>query len=188
MHYCVCDYLSDIAENSFDAAATKVVVEIEETAELIEITVIDNGKGMKKEILQNVIDPFYSSKKERRSRKVGLGLPFLKQTTELAGGRFFIESEENKGTKVFFSFDKNNIDTPPWGDLPGCFLTMLVFAVEGKELLIDRRYAGEAYQVSRSELNEALGDLSEAGALALAKKYLISLEEEIKNKLRETEE
>lgn len=182
MHYCICDYLSDIAENSFDAAAKKIEVKIEETDNFIEIAVTDNGKGIKKEILQNVTDPFYSEKKERRLRKVGLGLPFLKQTTELSGGRFVIESEENKGTKVLFSFDKKNIDVPPWGNLPQCFLTMLVFAVDGKELLITRSYGGETYQVSRGELNEVLGDLSDVGALSLAKKYLISLEEDIISK------
>ena len=99
------------------------------------LTIEDNGKGMSKEMLNKVIDPFFTS---RTTRKVGLGIPLLKQKAELAGGAFYIESEEGKGTILKASFIYNNIDRPALGDVAG----VLVLTAASNE---DSRFVYQHY-------------------------------------------
>ena len=69
----------DIAENSVKAGAalTEITVAVESDANLLEIIIRDNGCGMTKEQVNKVIDPFYTT---RTTRKVGLGVPFFKES------------------------------------------------------------------------------------------------------------
>ena len=76
--------------------------------------VTDNGCGMDREMINKVTDPFTTS---RTTRKVGLGIPLLKETCELTGGRLIIESQKTKGTKISASFGKNSFDRPPLGNI-----------------------------------------------------------------------
>lgn len=66
--------------------------------ETIRITVEDNGVGMSREVVERSTTPFHSSRPAGRGR--GLGLPRAYRLTELNGGRLWIESEPNQGTKV----------------------------------------------------------------------------------------
>ena len=78
-------HILDIAENSVTAGATKIEISVIENLnkdELI-ITIQDNGKGMDAEKLKNIADPFITS---RTTRKVGLGIPFLKAAAEACEG------------------------------------------------------------------------------------------------------
>jgi hypothetical protein len=70
-----------------------------------------------------------------------------------------------------------HIDTPPLGDLPGFFLSAMCFDGD-YELTVERRNAerGLSYSVARSELVDAVGELTDAGALVLAGDYLASQE------------
>jgi hypothetical protein len=112
---------------------------------------------------------------------VGLGIPFLIQTAEQSGGGWELRSEKGRGTTVSAWFDLSNVDTPPQGDLPGMFRTVLLFA--GPEEVIIRRIRkggpGDVdYGFRKTELAEALGDLEDAGSLVLLGEYLRSLEED----------
>ena len=91
--------LLDVAENSVAAGAKLVRIElsVDEEARRLRLAIIDDGKGMDPELAKRVTDPFCTS---RTSRKVGLGLPFLKMAAELTGGQLTLESEEGKGTAV----------------------------------------------------------------------------------------
>ena len=73
----------DIAENSVRANATLVTITIVEDSETLKVTIGDNGCGMTKEILENVTNPFCTT---RTTRKVGLGIPLLKLQAEQTGG------------------------------------------------------------------------------------------------------
>jgi len=72
------------------------------------------------------------------------------------------------------------VDTPPVGDLPGLFRTVLMF--EGPQEIIIRRSRtqnGQAplnYELKKSELTEVLGDLEDTGSLVLLDKFLRSHE------------
>lgn len=108
----------DIVQNSVRAKANEISIEITESvlSDLLQIVIIDNGKGISDSMLKNVTDPFVTS---RTKRRIGLGLPLLKQHAELAGGNIKIESETEKGTKVTARFELNHIDRQPMGDLTG---------------------------------------------------------------------
>lgn len=180
MHYSVCDYLADIVQNSVEAQASVIFVDFKEDDQFISVSVADNGQGMDKETLTRILDPFYTSKAQKRGRRVGLGLPFLKQATQNSGGSFEIKSDQNIGTSVYFSFDQKNIDRPPLGDLATCFLTLFGFEPNTYELVIDRTRKEIGYKLSKRELEEILGDLRSTSALIDLKKQLLSFEQELK--------
>ncbi len=116
-------HILDIAENGVNAGADSIGVTFDDDGEFIRLTVRDNGRGMSEATAHAVVDPFYTTRTERR---VGLGLPFLKQLTELCGGEFLLSSALGKGTTVSASFSKKSVDTPPPGDIPSTLLTLLV--------------------------------------------------------------
>ena len=75
----------DVAENSTRANAS--LVEISVTIDLMKdtltIMIKDDGCGMTPEQIEQVTDPFFTT---RKTRKVGLGIPFFKSAAELTGG------------------------------------------------------------------------------------------------------
>ena len=177
MHYAVSDFLLDIVQNSIEAGSSSVMVDYIEENGRLEVYISDDGKGMDAGTLAKVKDPFYTDGCKHEERNVGLGIPFLIQAVEAAGGGFDIKSEPGYGTSVYFTFDLTHIDCPPRGNLPMTFLAMMLFP-GGYELAVRRKKDASEYEVNRSELRETLGNLEESDSLALAKKYLVSLEEE----------
>jgi anti-sigma regulatory factor (Ser/Thr protein kinase) len=106
----------DIAENSVRAKALLVRVDVRviEAEKLLKIVISDDGKGMDERTAKGAMDPFYTT---RTTRKVGLGLPYLKMNAELTGGTMDIESAPGTGTKVTSSFGIEHIDRAPLGDM-----------------------------------------------------------------------
>ena len=180
MHFFLCDFLLDISQNSMEAGATEIKISIAETPKYISFKVVDNGKGMSDEILKKVKDPFYTDGVKHIKRKVGLGIPFLFQTSKDCK----ISSSVGKGTTIYFGFDLTDIDVMPLGNLS---LTILaIFSGNCKsvcDVIVERslttRKGSRSYTISRSELLEVLGDLRSSGSLSLAKQFLESKEEEV---------
>jgi hypothetical protein len=197
MHFTLCDLVTDITQNAVESGASRVELEIREirsgegsgaggTGERImgagefRFTVRDNGKGMGPEERSRALDPFVTDGIKHPRRKVGLGIPFLIQTAEQSGGGWELRSEKGAGTTIGAWFDLANVDTPPQGDLPGMFRTILLF--EGPEEVIIRRSrtggAGDLeYEFRKTELTEVLGGLEDTESLVLLGQYLVSLEE-----------
>jgi signal transduction histidine kinase len=67
------------------------------------IKVIDTGQGISRENLPRVVDPFFSTKKNR-SNNYGLGLTYCYNVVREHGGNLDIQSEMGKGTVVSLSF------------------------------------------------------------------------------------
>ncbi|MDR2103798.1 MAG: ATP-binding protein [Treponema sp.] len=178
MHFTLSDLVTDITQNAAEAGASLIELEILETEKEFRFTVKDNGKGMDQDELQRAIDPFVSDGIKHPHRKVGLGIPFLIQTASQSGGGWDMQSKKNAGTTICAWFDKQNVDTPPAGDLSGMFRTVFLFSGPG-EIIIRRarEAAGVDYRVCKSELLEALGGLEDAESLILLDRYLRSLEE-----------
>jgi len=147
-------HLLDISQNSIAAGATEITVTLRD-ADYFEFEISDNGKGMSEEQSASVINPFITS---RKTRRVGMGLPFLKQASELCGGVFSLTSQLNVGTTVRASFDRLNIDTPPIGDIPASILTLLMDAPKVHWIF---RYEknNNIFEIDSKELEEALGGL-----------------------------
>lgn len=178
MHYSLVDHLIDLIQNSIEADASVVIVEFKNVLDEIEITISDDGKGMDPETLQKARDPFYSESGKHDKRKVGLGLPFIIQAMELVSGEIDIKSDIQLGTSIYFKYDKNKIDAPEIGDINQ--LLSVIFSMEGDHEIIFRRIqGGRHYQITRSELSKAVGDLNEVGAMILMKDYFLSLENEL---------
>jgi hypothetical protein len=176
MHFSLADLVTDITQNALEAGADLVELEVSETGKEFRFLVKDNGKGMTEEELKRAIDPFVTDGIKHPHRRVGLGLPFLIQTAEQSGGGWDIKSEKGKGTTVTAWFDSANVDTPPLGDIPGMFRTILMFESKA-EIVIKRRKPNDEYEFRKTELVEALGSLEDAGSLVLLGEYLKSVEE-----------
>ncbi len=118
----------DIAENSIKAKAAYVQIKITETADLLTMSVSDDGTGMKPEFLKAVTDPFTRT---RTTRPVGLGIPLLKLAAEQTGGSVEITSKhiedfpDSHGTVTSAKFYKNHIDAAPLGDIVETIVTLI---------------------------------------------------------------
>lgn len=144
----------DIVQNSVRAGADEILIEIIESsdADRFGIIITDNGKGIPKEMLGNVTDPFVTS---RTKRRIGLGLPLLKQHAELAGGDLNIESEKDKGTKVTAHFSLSHIDRQPLGDITGV-LKILIAANPGINFIYSHVTDNGNFRFSSKETKEYL--------------------------------
>lgn len=179
MHYALGDYILDIAQNAVEAGSGTVSLEYDESETEYAVTVSDDGPGMDGTGVAKALDPFCTQAGKHPGRKVGLGLPFLVQAVEQAGGEFRLTSFPGKGTTVFFRFPRGNPDCPPAEDLPGIFLA--VFCLPGAhEFVVTRRARdrGSEYRIARSELVGALGDLGRVSNLVLLREFLESQERE----------
>jgi hypothetical protein len=178
MHFTLTDLVTDITQNAVEADADRVELEISDGNGEFRFLVKDNGKGMTEEELKRAIDPFYTDGIKHPHRKVGLGLPFLIQMAQQSNGGWDIKSEKGKGTTITAWFDSANVDTPPVGDLPGMFRTILMFNSQA-EIVIRRKKLqnGDEYEIVKSEVQEAVGSFEDVSSLVLLGEYLQSLEE-----------
>jgi signal transduction histidine kinase len=71
---------------------------------MIEILVIDNGKGIAEENIDKVFEPFFM--KDKGTKRLGLGLSIIRTTAETHGGSAEIESEKGKGTTLRIKLPK----------------------------------------------------------------------------------
>ena len=116
----IADHLFDILENSVSAQANKVVVNLSFSKNIFYCHILDDGKATK---LDNIIDPFVTS---RKTRRVGLGLPLLKATAEGTGGYINIYVlEKKKGTRLEFCVNMKHINARPFGNLAAVFSDVL---------------------------------------------------------------
>ena len=111
-------HILDIVENSMNAGSTRIEVRIfaDEKADLLELLIADDGRGMDAEELEKARNPFYSSKPGKR---IGLGIPLLAQAAREGGGEFSIQSKAGGGTVLKARFALSHPDTKPLGDIAG---------------------------------------------------------------------
>lgn len=116
-------HILDIVQNSIHAKATKIEIKILEDlkANILSITITDNGSGMKKEVIENILDPFFTTK----NKKTGLGIPLFKQHAELAGGDLILKSEPGKGTELKATFEHDNFDRQPMGNIVQTIVSLI---------------------------------------------------------------
>lgn len=167
-------HILDIVQNSVVARAKviQIILEINTANDYIELTVKDNGKGMEQEFLKRVVDPFTTT---RTTRKVGLGIPLLKQNAEFTGGTFSIDSEPGVGTALKARFVKSHIDCLPLGDLGGT-IALLICSYPDIEFKVSVVVDTTEFAVSTSKLRQALDGvpLNEPSVYPLVKEYIYS--------------
>ena len=176
MHATLSDVIADTAQNAIEAGAARIEISLVEGDGRIAVDIRDNGKGMDDATVKKAFNPFYTEPGKHDKRKVGLGLPLLKQMCEACGGGVTLESEKGVGTHLAYFFDAANIDLPPMGDLVETLVAL--FNYPGAfELAFTHRKGQEEYSISRSELADAVGGFETVEGLSLAKEFLRSQEE-----------
>jgi len=80
--------------------APRITVSTAARGDRVEVSVLDNGSGVKKENLPRLFDPFFTTKDVGQG--MGLGLSICHTIVKNHGGQIAIESEEGQWTKVFF--------------------------------------------------------------------------------------
>ncbi len=175
MHASLSDIVADVAANSIEARAALVKVSVVEEGGRIVLTVEDNGKGMDEATAARAFDPFYTEPGKHDKRKIGMGLPFVKQTCDACGGEVSLRSVKGVGTTLECSFRADSIDLPPMGDLAAAVLSLFTFDGDFEMVFRHRRGDGE-YEISRSELKDAVGGFDTVDGMSLAREFLASQE------------
>lgn len=71
----------------------------------LQFFVFDTGTGIPKENLDSIFDRFrkFENEPENASKGTGLGLSICKSLVQMQGGEIWVESEEGKGSKFYFT-------------------------------------------------------------------------------------
>ncbi|MBQ3285629.1 MAG: sensor histidine kinase [Ruminococcus sp.] len=148
----------DVAQNSVRAEATLVRISVTESDKEDRLTIViaDNGYGMTDEQVQQVIDPFFTT---RTTRKVGLGVPLFKLSAEQTGGSFDIQSEKGVGTTTTASYVKSHVDMTPLGDINDT-IKILIQCNPDIDFIYTCTTDAGSFTLDTRELREVLGDVA----------------------------
>jgi hypothetical protein len=118
-------HILDIAENSVAAQAEHVFIRIEENSkqDIVVIEIEDDGIGMDENIQKRALDPFSTTKPEK---KVGLGLSLLADAARKTGGNLELFSSPGRGTRVRASFGLSHVDRQPFGDMVETIVLLVI--------------------------------------------------------------
>ena len=155
----------DIAQNSIAAGASLVEIDVDEdnNSDLLAIRVKDDGKGMSKEFLEVVDNPFITT---RTTRKIGLGISFLKEAAEMTGGSITLESTLGEGTVITATFVLSHIDRQPIGNLTETIITLVSLNTE-IDFDIKYRVGENEFIFSTREVKAMLGEDASLNAPAI---------------------
>lgn len=188
-------YVLDITMNSVRAGATLIRVTLTEAGDWLDFSVEDNGCGMTAEQIAKLSDPFFTT---RKTRRVGLGIPFLKMLAEMTGGGVSVLSrtadapsdaesgaahptsprrcEKAHGTLVHARFGRHHIDFLPLGDMAETFVTLIQGAPD-RDFIFRHSRDGKEVFLSTEEIRAVLGE-----GISLAEPEILSW---IRENLRE---
>jgi len=157
-------YVLDITMNSVRAGADTVDITLTEEGDWLTFSVTDNGCGMDAEQVRKLSDPFFTT---RKTRKVGLGIPFLTMLAEMTGGGVKITSVPAKnadgsenpdhGTVITGTFGRNHLDFIPLGDMPETVKTLIQGSPQ-INFTYTHTFPGGRVHLSCAELRAMLGD------------------------------
>jgi len=89
----------------------EVIVNVTKSDNFAEIAIEDFGIGIKKENIEKLMTSheYFSTYGTANEKGTGLGLNLCKDFVERNGGKINIESEEGKGTKIYFTLPLENM-------------------------------------------------------------------------------
>lgn len=148
----------DVAQNSVRAQADLVRISVEESdrEDFLRITIADDGCGMTEEQVQQVIDPFFTT---RTTRKVGLGVPLFKLSAEQTGGSFDIRSQKGVGTTTTATYVKSHVDMTPLGDINST-VSILIRCNPDIDFVFTHSFDNGSFTLDTRELREVLEGVS----------------------------
>jgi len=149
-------HILDVVENGITAGADIIRIQVEEsrTADLLSITINDNGRGIPAEKLKKLQDPFVTS---RTTRRVGLGLSLLAAAAERCDGKLTVAVGTGGGTEVRASFRYSHIDRAPMGDMASTLATLLM-GNPHIDFVYTHRIGGHEFSLDTRDLKTELGD------------------------------
>lgn len=151
-------HILDIAQNSIEAGATAVDIDLVENsgADTLIIQVGDNGPGMDASTLSRARDPFFTT---RTTRRVGMGLSLLAEAARAAGGDLAVDSIPGSGTRVRATFQYRHVDRAPVGDIE---TTLMVLIAGHPETSFRFRHSvgDRSYELDSRDLCVALDGLN----------------------------
>lgn len=87
-----------------------IKIESSENKDKVILEIYDNGIGVPAQDLKRVFDKSFTGTNGRnKAKSTGMGLYIIKNLCNKLGHNIYIQSEENKYTKVILEFGKNNI-------------------------------------------------------------------------------
>jgi signal transduction histidine kinase len=92
---------NNLIRNAVDAVEREVgmlSIRIYETKSNLLIAFSDNGRGMTKEVIDKIFDPFFSTKS--RDHNFGLGLSYCYLVMKKHGGKIDVVSKPGTGTTI----------------------------------------------------------------------------------------
>jgi hypothetical protein len=150
-------HILDLVQNSIEAGATRVTLEIIEDskADTLTIRVSDNGRGMDADTQRRVIDPFVTT---RTTRRVGLGLPLIDMSTKRCEGYLRITSAIGEGTAVEAVYQHSHWDRPPLGNMVETVKSILIGNPE-MDFTYHHKVDNAEFTLESREITDTLGDM-----------------------------
>jgi len=152
-------HILDIIENSINAGAKRIELTIKEDAKknIFMIKIKDDGKGMSKDTINKALDPFFTTKENKR---IGLGLSLLAQATEEVQGNFKIHSKEGSGTTICAKFIYDHMDRKPLGDIAETIITLIASHGHTIDFLYKHQKHNHSFLLDTISIKKELGDLA----------------------------
>ena len=102
--------MNNLLSNSFKftPAYGKIRILVKRVDEQLHIAVSDTGKGISKETLQHVFEPFYQDENNTQHVGSGVGLALVEQIIRAVNGSITVDSELGKGTTFHISLPVSN--------------------------------------------------------------------------------
>lgn len=146
-------HILDIVQNSIQAGASMVSIDIIESIDKnsYSIQIEDNGKGMNDFEINQVLDPFYTTK----HKKTGLGIPLLQQHAIMANGSLQIKSKEGSGTIIKAVFQLNHIDRQPLGKIDKT-LASIIRSNPSMDFVYTHQVNSEVFKLDTREIKTEL--------------------------------
>lgn len=97
--------IDELIDNAFKFSdqGQKVIIDVEHLGNKICFKIIDQGRGIEKNMLENINTLTQFERDFYEQQGVGMGLVIAKKLVELHDGDFTIESKIGEGTKIFFT-------------------------------------------------------------------------------------
>lgn len=102
--------LDNAYKYSPDGGEVQIALHQNSTPKFVEIEIIDAGLGLSEEEIPQVFERFYRVDKSGNVPGAGLGLSLAKEIMTLLDGEIRIESELDKGSRVFLHFNLRDFD------------------------------------------------------------------------------
>lgn len=148
-------HILDLVQNSISAGATIIEICVNENVieNIMSFSIRDNGKGMSRELLNDVTDPFVTT---RTTRKVGMGISLTKAGCEACDGEFHIESTVSVGTFLSASYRYDHIDRQPLGDIAET-VSSLILLNPLLDFIYTHIYNNESFCLDTREVRQTIG-------------------------------